>query len=406
MNPSSVDLRPNMDTVEDQGVNNACTGYAGAKAMDVFYERAGQPLVFSPAYLWAKERILTSVQGNNGVTVGAIPAALQAFGVCLNSTLPDTTPFDYVPTDADDAEAANFKCLSHEGYGVDIDGMKTVERIKTSIAKGIPVLLTIYVFVSMETRCTGPWKFHQWDVFERVDNMPIGSHEVVIIGFDDDSARFLLQNSWGMFWADGGFFGAPYVYIGDNSISIMQVGLEMRPAGVRPVNAGWRPDMTPAQTQVQQAYVAYFGRPADPAGLDYWAGVVEAAGAATILDGFAASDESKALYPYSTTPAVIAAAYQNLFNRAPDAPGLEFWATQVARGAITLGGAIYAVLQGAQGTDADAVAAKVEAAGVLTYEPGYDTAHIPAARAWLAGITTKAQVQPAVQDFNFLGAPA
>ena len=55
------------------------------------------------------------------------------------------------------------------------------------------------------------WKTHDWD-----NKSPSGGgHAVVIIGYDDATQRFLVQNSWGPNWADGGFFGFPYQYFGD-----------------------------------------------------------------------------------------------------------------------------------------------------------------------------------------------
>lgn len=49
--------------------------------------------------------------------------------------------------------------------------------------------------------------------------------------------------------------------------------------------------------QVQQLYIAYFGRPADPVGLNYWAASIDAAGGNfdSVVSGFSSSLESKAL---------------------------------------------------------------------------------------------------------------
>jgi GNAT superfamily N-acetyltransferase len=39
---------------------------------------------------------------------------------------------------------------------------------------------------------------------------PIGSHCVLLIGYNDDKAEFLFQNSWGASWGDQGFGYIPY----------------------------------------------------------------------------------------------------------------------------------------------------------------------------------------------------
>jgi hypothetical protein len=43
-------------------------------------------------------------------------------------------------------------------------------------------------------------------------------HAVACIGYDDDSQRFLCENSWGPKWGDGGFFGIPYEYFSAKSV--------------------------------------------------------------------------------------------------------------------------------------------------------------------------------------------
>jgi hypothetical protein len=85
--------------------------------------------------------------------------------------------------------------------------------------------------------------------------------------------------------------------------------------------------------QIQQAYIAYYGRPADPQGLVYWATQLDNAGGniATIINAFGNSTESESLYGTSAGAAQISAIYQQLFGRAPDAAGLAFYVTGLAQ---------------------------------------------------------------------------
>ncbi|HEX8787691.1 MAG TPA: DUF4214 domain-containing protein, partial [Telluria sp.] len=55
---------------------------------------------------------------------------------------------------------------------------------------------------------------------------------------------------------------------------------------------------TDVNTEVEQLYVAYFSRPADPAGLTYWANVLgtNPNGYQTISAAFAGSAEYQAAY--------------------------------------------------------------------------------------------------------------
>ncbi|MFO1160139.1 MAG: DUF4214 domain-containing protein [Reyranellaceae bacterium] len=86
-----------------------------------------------------------------------------------------------------------------------------------------------------------------------------------------------------------------------------------------------------AQEQIGQLYVAYFGRAADPVGLDYWVTQLNGGLSLTaIANSFAVQPEATALYSYLAAPAVgdpaafVKAIYNDLFNRDPDAAGLDY----------------------------------------------------------------------------------
>lgn len=119
--------------------------------------------------------------------------------------------------------------------------------------------------------------------------------------------------------------------------------------------------------QVQQLYIAYFGRPADPAGLQYWAQQVDQAGGniAGVMSGFSASAESQALYGAVTYEDQVKAIYQNIFGRAPEPAGLAYWTGILANGGSASQMA-FRVLQAAQGSDAAIVNNKVTAANAFT----------------------------------------
>ncbi len=85
-------------------------------------------------------------------------------------------------------------------------------------------------------------------------------------------------------------------------------------------------------TQIQELYVAYFGRAADPAGLDYWvsAGVSQAYFASVMH----AQAEFQDAYGSSSTENQVNQIYKNLFNREADAAGLSYWTNQINNGVL------------------------------------------------------------------------
>ncbi len=133
---------------------------------------------------------------------------------------------------------------------------------------------------------------------------------------------------------------------------------------------------------VQHIYLAYFGRPADPGGLDFFAGRLLALNAPTdiidianlyasnadikaLVDVFGLSQESKDLYP-GDNGSFVDAVYSNLFGRAPDAAGRLFWVNALNAGAVTRGSAAVTIMAGARTTDADLVTAKSSVAASFT----------------------------------------
>ena len=120
--------------------------------------------------------------------------------------------------------------------------------------------------------------------------------------------------------------------------------------------------------QVQQLYIAYFGRPADPVGQAYWATQIDAANGsiAAVIAGFSASNESTALFGGTTSTQKVTAIYQNAFGRLPEPAGLAYWVAQLDSGKVTQAQASWTIQQSAGVGDATAVANKLAAAKAFT----------------------------------------
>ncbi len=160
--------------------------------------------------------------------------------------------------------------------------------------------------------------------------------------------------------------------------------------------------------QVQQLYIAYFGRPADTTGQAFWAGVIDAANGniAAVQAGFSTSAESVALYGNKSNIDKVTAIYQNTFGRAPDAAGLTFWVNQLETGKLTQAQAAWTIQQSAGSVDAAVVQAKLVAAQAFTAQidtaaeiQGYQgVAAADSARAFLATVTSTATGLTAVAN--------
>ncbi|MGC9168630.1 MAG: DUF4214 domain-containing protein, partial [Desulfurella sp.] len=170
--------------------------------------------------------------------------------------------------------------------------------------------------------------------------------------------------------------------------------------------------------QVQDLYIAYYQRPADPAGLIYWSQMAAAQGGLTpqIINAFANSPEAQANYGTITSAniaQVITTIYEALFNgRAPDAQGLAFYENGFNNGTFTPGTIALSILNGAQGNDAITLQNKLTAAMQFTQaiDPAlntgsasqltatYDAADIAAAKAYLSSVTADPSTLPTLNQ--------
>jgi len=146
---------------------------------------------------------------------------------------------------------------------------------------------------------------------------------------------------------------------------------------------------------VNSFYLAFYGRPADPAGLAFWTKQLadNNGNLSAITQAFATSEEAQVRYGSDTVNERISEIYQALFNRAPDSVGLAYWSNVVSQGHASVADVAVAIMGGAQGIDkalttlrqtaVDAFTAQVEASG--SQYSGY--ASVEAARILVRAVT-------------------
>jgi hypothetical protein len=123
-----------------------------------------------------------------------------------------------------------------------------------------------------------------------------------------------------------------------------------------------------ANEWVQKSYVAYYGRPADPGGLAYWANRMDQEGASlvSIIDAFGTSDEFTRRYGGLTNSQLIDTLYQQTLGRAPDPAGAQWYLTQLNAGLTTPQTITLDLMGGASGLDALTVANRLDVANHYT----------------------------------------
>jgi hypothetical protein len=144
-----------------------------------------------------------------------------------------------------------------------------------------------------------------------------------------------------------------------------------------------------AEQQAQAIYVAYFERAADQPGLNWWMdNLVSGQTPDQVATSFAQSEEAHDAFPFLASPRnateaeridFVTSVYRDLFNRAPDAEGLNYWNGELAHDQATLssnafvvamGSFILEVIRGAQnsaaGADITTIQNKVDVATYFT----------------------------------------
>ncbi len=139
--------------------------------------------------------------------------------------------------------------------------------------------------------------------------------------------------------------------------------------------------------EIQDLYVAFYDRPADQGGLNYWAGVVQnnfSGNVGGIVNYFVEQPEASSFYNanyeiINTTDGFINPTYidqfldqvyQNLFNRAPDSGGLQYWENVYNIYHMSAGQLVLDIIGGAQGSDITAISNKLQAANTFTSAMG------------------------------------
>ena len=116
--------------------------------------------------------------------------------------------------------------------------------------------------------------------------------------------------------------------------------------------------------RIQKAYIAFFNRPADVPGLNHWKSYP--GNAQDMLTEFSKSAEYLSDYAGLSNRLIISKVYKNLFGRAPETKGLNYWSQQMDAGWVTVANVAHEILGGAQNEDATIITNKVCASNMFT----------------------------------------
>ncbi len=142
----------------------------------------------------------------------------------------------------------------------------------------------------------------------------------------------------------------------------------------------------------QQMYVAYYGRPADPGGLAFWADVFDASDdLTTALTQFGDSAEFTNNFGNLSPSDLVSNLYQQMYGHAPDPGGLAFYLGRLDTGEATLASIAKQIADGSLDTDLTTLNNRITVANTFTNEvesrdAPYMESDIPTAQSLLAAV--------------------
>ena len=121
-------------------------------------------------------------------------------------------------------------------------------------------------------------------------------------------------------------------------------------------------------TAVQKLYISYFSRPADAAGLAYWTNALANNPGAwqEMSRQFSISQEYRDTYAGLDNRAKVIEVYDNLFSRAAETAGVDYWTNLLNTNQISLDNMVTQIANAARNNDSVAFNGKVSAATVFT----------------------------------------
>ena len=211
--PTSVDLRPDMPPVFDQGQLGSCTANAIGAAFE-FQQRKEQLADLMPSRLFIyynERRIEGTVDQDSGAMIRDGIKSVHKLGVC------DEKFWDYdIARFTEKPPAEAYRHASDHQATVYRRVLPVLHQMQGCLASGTPFVFGFSVYDSFESPQVA--KTGVVPLPPRGERL-LGGHAVLAVGYDDASQRFIVRNSWGTDWGMDGYCTMPYGYLTDPSLA-------------------------------------------------------------------------------------------------------------------------------------------------------------------------------------------
>jgi len=203
--PERVDLRAMCSPVEDQGRVGSCAANAAVGALEYHLRLAREPLTdLSRLYVYFNARRMAGKQAEDcGTFISHVMASVMGFGACPEQMWPYVEAmWPSQPTDDCYRAGGSFTGVSYARVG-------RGPGMKVALASGLPVVFGIVLPDEMLMR-----EGAQTGRIQRPRGQfpPHGSggHAMLVVGYDDAQQAWLVRNSWGERYGEGGYVWIDY----------------------------------------------------------------------------------------------------------------------------------------------------------------------------------------------------
>ena len=213
--PTTLDLRDQCPKeIYDQGQLGSCTATAIGAAFEFDLLKQGlTDFMPSRLFIYYNERSMEgTVDTDSGAMIRDGIKTVSKEGVCAETSWPyDITTFTEKPSDTCYQEAQRHQVTGYQRVP------RVLNQLKGCLASGLPFVFGFSVYDSFESQ-----EVARTGVVPMPDTATeqlLGGHAVLAVGYDDADQRFVVRNSWGEGWGDGGYFTMPYAYLTERSLA-------------------------------------------------------------------------------------------------------------------------------------------------------------------------------------------
>jgi C1A family cysteine protease len=192
--PVTVDLRDKMPPIFDQGPLGSCSAQAWSAAFKYALTKGGDMSAFIPSRLfiyYGARVIIDTVNEDSGAILRDGAKTLAKDGVCDEMEWEyDIKKFTIKPNDTCYEHALEHQALTYWTVPQDL------KSIQACLAEGFPIVLGIIVFESIESE-----EVSKTGILEmpKRGERRIGGHAVLLVGYNNETKRFIMRNSWGCY---------------------------------------------------------------------------------------------------------------------------------------------------------------------------------------------------------------